>query len=182
MTIKAKFGRGKIAAASCCLLGMFGLSSQASIAASAEVCARDICVSDAWIRATPPGARNAAVYFSIANKGHTADALLSASSSAAPGAMVHRSVRAGNIVRMEMAGRVELAPDTHLTFAPVGYHLMLEGLKQPLSEGKTAPVTLDFEKAGKLTFSVPILSVAATGPKPSSSEPAANPSGAHAHH
>lgn len=133
-------------------------------AAPNEVCSKDICVSDAWVRATPPGADNAAVYFSVSNKGGTTDRLVSASSSITGNAMVHRSVVTGGIARMEMAGPVELAAGAHLTFAPIGYHLMLEGLKQPVAEGKTIAVTLDFARAGKLTFPVPVLGVAATGP------------------
>jgi copper(I)-binding protein len=126
------------------------------------------CVSDPWARATPKDAQSAAIYFSILNKGRTADALVSASSSATANAMVHRSVLTGNIVRMEMPGVVELAPGAHLTFAPVGYHVMLEALKQPLTEGSTISLTLNFAKAGKVTLAIPVLGVGAAGPKSSS--------------
>ena len=135
-----------------------------AVGAPAEVCKAQICVSDAWARATPPGAQNAAVYFSVVNKGRTADSLVSASSSATASAMVHRSVVTGRVVRMEMAGPVELSPGARLTFAPVGYHLMLDGLQQRLTEGTTILVSLDFAKAGKLSFSVPVLGVTAAGP------------------
>ncbi len=147
------------------IAAVLGMAARAAVAASTEICTGDICVSDAWARATPPGAENAAVYFSVVNKGRTADALVSASSSGTANAMIHRSFLAGNIVRMEMMARVELTPGAHLTFAPVGYHLMLDGLKQHLTEGTTIPVTLDFAKAGKLTVPVSVLSVAAAGPK-----------------
>ena len=36
------------------------------------------------------------------------------------------------------------------------YHVMLIGLKKPLKEGETIPLTLDFEKAGKVSITVPI--------------------------
>ncbi len=141
------------------------LAAGVAVAAPAEACTGDICVSAAWARATPPGAQTAAVYFSVSNKGRAADALVSASSSATPDAMVHRSVLAGNIARMEMVGRLELAPGARVTFAPSGYHLMLDGLKQPLAQGSTISVTLDFAKAGKLTLPVPVLGIGALGPK-----------------
>jgi copper(I)-binding protein len=139
-----------------------------SVAAATEICRGDICVSDPWARATPKDAQSAAIYFSILNKGRTADALVSASSSATANAMVHRSVLTGNIVRMEMPGVVELAPGAHLTFAPVGYHVMLEALKQPLTEGSTISLTLNFAKAGKVTLAIPVLGVGAAGLKSSS--------------
>jgi copper(I)-binding protein len=137
-----------------------------AVAASTEACTGDICVSGAWARATPPGAETGAVYFSLINKGRAADSLVSASSSATANAMVHRSVMTGNVVRMEMTGPVELAPGARVTFAPIGYHLMLGGLKQPLKEGSTISVTLDFAKAGKVTLPIPVLGIGAAGPKP----------------
>lgn len=133
-------------------------------AAPKEVCAKDICVTDAWVRATPPGADNAAVYFSVVNKGRTADSLISASSNITANAMVHRTVVTGGIAHMEMGGPVEVNAGGHVSFAPIGYHLMLEGLKQPVTEGKVISVTLDFARAGKLTFPVPVLGVTAAGP------------------
>jgi copper(I)-binding protein len=142
----------------------FAMLAGAAVAAPKEVCSKDICVSGAWVRATPPGADNAAVYFSVLNKGRTADSLLAASSSITANAMVHRSVVTGGVAHMEMAGPLELNAGAHLSFAPIGYHLMLEGLKQPITEGKVISVTLDFAKAGKLTFPVPVLSVTAAGP------------------
>jgi periplasmic copper chaperone A len=153
-------------------------------AATADVCAGEICVGQAWARATPPGAQNAAVYFSIVNKGSTPDSLIGASTTAAGQAMIHRSTMSGNIVHMDMVGAVELTPGAHLPFAPVGYHVMLEGLKQRLTDGMTIPITLEFAKAGKLMLAVPVLSVAAVGPKlaqPASEEAHSAPAGA-AHH
>lgn len=147
-----------------CVAVIFVMLAGTAVAAPQEVCSKDICVSGAWVRATPPGADNAAVYFSVTNKGRTADSLVSASSSITANAMVHRSMVMGGVAHMEMAGPVELNPGAHVSFAPLGYHLMLEGLKQPVTEGRTISVTLDFAKAGKLTFPVPVVAATAPGP------------------
>jgi len=136
----------------------------AAIAAPQEVCTKDICVSGAWARATPPGAENAAVYFSVVNNGRTADSLLSVSSSITANAMVHRTIVTGGVAHMEMAGPIELNPGARLTFAPIGYHLMLDSLKKPVTQGSTISVTLNFAKSGKLTVPVPVLGVTAAGP------------------
>ncbi len=164
VTIKTIAHRVKIAA----IAAFLSVIAGDAVAASAESCSGDICVSDAWARATPPGAATGAVYFSLVNKGRTADSLVSASSSATANAMVHRSIMTGNVARMEMVGRVDLAPGARVSFAPSGYHLMLDGLKQPLAQGSTISVTLDFAKAGKVTLPVPVLGIGASGPKPSS--------------
>jgi copper(I)-binding protein len=50
---------------------------------------------------------------------------------------------------------LELKPSTKTELKPGdGYHLMLVGLKQPLKAGDKFPVTLSFEKAGKVEVSV----------------------------
>ena len=162
--------RIRAAVISSSIAAALGLAATQAAAASAELCTGEICVSDPWARATPPGTQTGAVFFSVINKGRTPDALVSATSSVTADAMVHRSVVTGNIARMEMTGPVQLAPGAHLTFAPVGYHLMLGGLKQRLTEGSSISVTLDFARAGKLTVPVPVLGVAALGPKSNSND------------
>jgi len=47
---------------------------------------------------------------------------------------------------------------------PGGDHLMLMDLKQPFKEGDKVPVTLQFEKAGKVTLSLDVQGVGAKGP------------------
>ena len=132
----------------------------------AESCAGAICVNQAWARATPGGAQNAAVYFSIVNKGTVADTLRAVSVEAAGSAMIHRSTREANeVVRMEIVGAVELAPGARITFAPGDYHVMLGGMKQRLTEGMMIPITLEFARVGEPgQVPVHVLGVAATGP------------------
>ncbi|HEX5280756.1 MAG TPA: copper chaperone PCu(A)C [Micropepsaceae bacterium] len=147
-----------------CVAAVFAVLPAPAIAAPKESCTKDICVSGAWARATPPGVDNAAVYFTVTNKGRAADSLVSASSSITANAMVHRTVVTGGVAHMEMTGPVELTGGGQVSFAPIGYHLMLDGLKQPVKQGSTVSVTLNFANAGKLTFAVPVLSVTASGP------------------
>ena len=47
-------------------------------------------------------------------------------------------------------------PGKSVTLAPGGYHIMLTGLKQPLQQGDTFPLTLNFEKAGQVTATVTV--------------------------
>jgi periplasmic copper chaperone A len=44
---------------------------------------------------------------------------------------------------------------------PGSYHVMLICLKHPLKAGETIPLTLDFEKAGKVSIAVPIRAMGA---------------------
>ena len=57
-----------------------------------------------------------------------------------------------------------IEPGKTVKFAPGGYHLMLMDIKQPLKQGDKVPVTLEFEKAGKVTVSLDVQGVGAQGP------------------
>jgi copper(I)-binding protein len=55
-------------------------------------------------------------------------------------------------------------PGKTVKFAPGGYHLMLQELKGPFKQGDKVPVTLQFEKAGKVQVTLDVLGVGAPGP------------------
>lgn len=54
-------------------------------------------------------------------------------------------------------GAEAAAPGGAVALAPGGLHLMLLGLRQPLAEGATLPLTLVFETAGEVTLDLPVL-------------------------
>ena len=63
-----------------------------------------------------------------------------------------------------------IEPGKTVKLAPGGYHLMMTDLmKQPLKRGDKVPVTLEFEKAGKVTVSLDVEGVGAQGPAGGSS-------------
>lgn len=105
--------------------------------------------------ASLPGQNSGVVYLSIDNDGTTADALRSLSSPAAAHIAIHTMKMDGNIMKMREIDSLPLAPGAKISMkAGSGYHLMLTGLKQPLKAGDKIPLTLNFEKAGKLEVSV----------------------------
>jgi copper(I)-binding protein len=59
-----------------------------------------------------------------------------------------------------------IAPGKTVKFAPGGLHLMMIDLKNPLKQGDKVAVTLEFEKAGKVTASLDVQGVGAPGPAP----------------
>ena len=106
-------------------------------------------------RATLPGQNSGVVYLTIENEGSTADRLLSMSTPAASGAAIHAMSMQGTTMKMREIDGLALAPTTKVPMtAESGYHIMLTGLKQPLKVGDKLPLTLTFEKAGKLDVSI----------------------------
>ena len=77
---------------------------------------------------------------------------------------IHTHIREGDILRMRPVAAVELPPGETVTLQPGGFHLMLIGLKEPLIQGQTVPVTLRFERAGELQVVLAIAPAGARGP------------------
>ncbi len=109
--------------------------------------------------ATPsiPGTTNGAAYFAnLENTGEVADKLLRAATPVAARVEIHTmSVDAQGVMRMREIDGIALAPKAKVQMKPgLGMHLMLIGLKAPLKEGTSFPMTLEFEHAGKVEVSV----------------------------
>jgi periplasmic copper chaperone A len=120
-------------------------------------------VEQPWARATPAGAKTAAIYLKLTDHG-TPDHLIGVSTPAADMAMMHESYTEGGVSKMRMLDSVALDPDKPVTFQPGAMHIMLEGLKTPLRVGASFPLTLTFEKAPPQTVRVEVLKISASGP------------------
>lgn len=141
------------------LIALFLLAFLASTAGAAGIVA-----GDAWVRATPPGSRVAAVYLRLDNQGTTADRLLSVATPVAERAEVHETVYEGGVARMRRVEVLEIAATGTLSLAPGGRHLMLLGLDAPLVAGARVPLTLRFEHAGELAVEATVVAGDATDP------------------
>jgi len=121
----------------------------------ASVAHAQITVQDAWMRATPPGAKIAAGYLTIRNAG-SADRLVDATSPAAERVETHVTARDGDMMRMREVKGYDVPAKGTLELKPAGAHLMLVNIKAPLKEGTSVPVTLRFQHAGdiKVAFQV----------------------------
>jgi hypothetical protein len=71
----------------------------------------------------------------------------------------------GSVMRMrEVEKGLEIPASGSVTLAPGGYHLMMMGLKGPLKQGSTLPVTLVFEKAGAIDVELAVEAMGASHP------------------
>ena len=114
-----------------------------------------ITVSDAWARATPPGAQTGAIYLTLTNQG-AADRLVALGTDAARAAQLHTHLHADGMMRMEQIAALELPANGTAVMAPGGDHVMLIGLQQPLVPGATATLTREFAQHEALSVSIPV--------------------------
>jgi periplasmic copper chaperone A len=119
-------------------------------------------VNNAWAGATPGKSEIGAAYLTIQSP--TADRLVSASSPVAKKAELHTMSMQGMVMKMRPITGLDIPAGQPVTLKPGGEHIMLMGLNQPLHEGQSFPLTLDFEKAGPRTVTVTVEKAGAKGP------------------
>jgi copper(I)-binding protein len=125
-----------------------------------------ITVEQPWARATPGGAKTGAVYMTLDNKSSTADRLTGASSDVADKLQIHEMKVENGVMKMrEVAGGLSIPAGGSVALKPGGYHVMLIGLKKPLTVGEKFPLTLTFEKAGNISLTVPVQAMGAAQDK-----------------
>ena len=130
-----------------------------------DVKAGDLVITQAWSRATPGGAKTGGGYLTIENKGSAPDRLIGGSADVAGKVELHEMSMKGGVMTMRPLDKgLTIEPGKTVKLAPGGLHLMLEDLKGPLKQGDKVPVTLEFEKAGKVQVSLDVQGVGAQGP------------------
>lgn len=143
----------------CIGVSHIGYTLLALIVATTSAMAHDyamggIHVAHPWSLALPDVARNGAAYMEISNRGEHVDRLTGASSSIARRVSLHSHTVNDGVLRMRPIEAIEVEPGTSSVLAPGGLHIMLMELKEPLIAGKSFPLTLTFENAGKIELEI----------------------------
>lgn len=127
-------------------------------AAAHEYKAGSLEIEHPWARATSPQQKNGAAYMDVRNSGGEPDRLLAVRTGEAGSAELHATTVTGDgVAQMRAVEAVDIPPGGEAALAPVGLHVMLVGLKGPLYEGVTFPMTLVFERAGEVGVEVEVM-------------------------
>src|SRR5207244_11380241 len=98
--------------------------------------------------------------------GSTPDRLIGGAADVAVKVEMHEmSMKNGVMTMRPLDKGLTIEPGKTVKLAPGGYHLMMMDLKGPLKQGDKVPVTLEFEKAGKVTLSLDVQGVGAQAPE-----------------
>ena len=132
----------------------------------------EISITDAYIP-QPATADVAAAYFTVTEHGGRGDVLLSAASVPASQASLMQESQVGSAAESMtvLPHGLAIPAQGAVVLGPGGYHLMLADPASPLTAGGSVTLTLRFQRAGSVTFKVPVtslLSDAVTSPGPSS--------------
>jgi copper(I)-binding protein len=147
------------------ILACAALLMLAAPARAEDVKAGDLVITQAWSRATPNGAKIGGGYLTIVNTGSAPDKLVGVSADIAGKIEVHEMAMNDGVMKMRPLDQgLAIEPGKTVKLAPGGYHLMMMDLKNPLKQGDKVPVTLQFEKAGKVQVTLDVQAVGAPGP------------------
>jgi hypothetical protein len=117
----------------------------------------DLVIDHPWARPTPSTAKNGAAYFTIRNDGRQSDILLGAKTPLADVVELHNTLNEQGVMKMrKVADGVPIPAGATVTFESGGLHMMLVGLKQPLTDGGRYPVTLMFKNAGEVPIEIEV--------------------------
>jgi len=142
------------------LAGVVATSARAD-----DVKAGDLVITQAWTRATPGGAKIGGGFLTIENKGSAPDKLIGASAEVAGNVELHEMATTNGVMKMRpVEGGLAIEPGKTVKLAPGGYHLMMMDLKNPLKQGDKLPLTLQFEKAGKVAVTLDVQAIGAPAP------------------
>lgn len=100
--------------------------------------------------ASIPAGASGMGFMVLRNTGRKADKLLSASTIITKKVELHRYLKDAQSV-MRQSEAMDIPAGAEVRLEPGGAHLMLIGLEKLLTEGDRFPITLQFERAGKIT-------------------------------
>lgn len=126
------------------------------------VLAADIEVSDIVVKQTPPRAKNTAIFLTIANNSDKDIALVDAESDLSDNVELHSVVYEGEKMTMVKVPEIAIKAKSSVQLMSGAEHIMLFGIKKPVTKDTKANLTLHFSNGESLEFK-DIQSVQITG-------------------
>lgn len=139
-----------------------GAVPQASASGPSVSAAGPIVVTNAYVRAPVPPSRTAAAYFTIYNTTGTPDRLTDVQTGAGASAVLHLLQPDGTMVAA--ANGVVIPAHGRFVLSTGKGHVMIEGVYGTLRPGQTVNLELDFQNAGPIAVTAPVVAVGAPVP------------------
>ena len=115
----------------------------------------DIAITHPYARPSLPGVPNGAAWFGIQNRGSQNDRIIGAKAAVSSYTEIHDMKLENDIMRMFRVDGIDIAAGQSITMGDGNkLHVMLLDLKQPLKVGDKFPMTIEFEKAGRVDVEV----------------------------
>lgn len=127
-----------------------------SLLFSINVFAQELTITNEYVRATPPHAKNSAAFLSIENDTDKDIKLVSASSDIAERVELHTHTEVDGMMQMRQVEDILINAKSKTTLQPGSFHIMFLGLKSELTEGESVEFTLYFDNGDEVKLNAPI--------------------------
>lgn len=140
-----------------------GAPGEAAQGEASGPAAERVEVIDAHARAMPPSASNSAAFMTLRNAGPSA-ALVRADADVSETVELHTHTHEDGVMKMRPVSKIELPAGEDTVLKPGGLHVMLIGLKQPMTAGDTFDLTLSFADESTRTVTVEVRAIEPPAP------------------
>ena len=115
-----------------------------------------LIISDAWVRATPPGKMMTAGYASLENVSKDVITITGVSAEIAGHTSLHETRIERDRSTMRPVAQLSIKAGERVSLKPGGLHIMLMKLSEPLTDGQSIDICLELENNDSLcsAFSV----------------------------
>ncbi len=115
-----------------------------------------LIISDAWVRATPPGKMMTAGYASLENVSKDVITITGVSAEVAGHTSLHETRIERDRSTMRPVAKLSIEAGERVSLKPGGLHIMLMKLSEPLTDGQSIDICLELENNDSLcsAFSV----------------------------
>lgn len=124
----------------------------------------EVEISDARVRAVPPGQKMTGAFMDIKNSGSDLQ-VISAESSISKVVELHTHIKDGEVMRMRKVPTIDLPANSTTRLKPGGLHVMFIGLKETLNVDQKIDLKLNFSDGSSQTLEVPVKMIQKPGMK-----------------
>mgnify|MGYP005709341783 FL=1 len=127
-----------------------------TLVSSASGASDTLIISDAWVRATPPGKMMTAGYASLKNVSKDVITITGVSAEVAGHTSLHETRIERDRSTMRPVAKLSIKAGECVSLKPGGLHIMLMKLSEPLTDGQSIDICLELENNDSLcsAFSV----------------------------
>lgn len=118
----------------------------------AQAMAADLKVESPWVFAVPPGAKDTAAFMTLVNASDKPIRLTGGKTEVADRVSPMITTKTEGRMGMKDVSYIEIPAGGKITLAPGADHLMIYGLKKPLTPGQNVPIEVMLSPGGKMTI------------------------------
>jgi copper(I)-binding protein len=115
-----------------------------------------LTISNGWTRPTLKGQMMGAAYVTLTNETKTPIDVMAASAKIAERVELHTHLHEDGVARMRQITELQIMPESTQQMKPGGLHIMFFGLRQPLKEGESFPLTLTLADGTQLSTTIAV--------------------------